>query len=101
MNVLDLNFSAELIGERRALPPFLGPTLRGAFGSLLKQTVCQVTHGQCDRCLLKYVCPYTVIFEGMPPEDRSVMRKYPRVPQPFVLRTPWDEGRCSDKPHLS
>ncbi len=101
MDYVDLEFTAEINGERKALPPFLGPTLRGAFGFLLKRAVCQVAHGQCDRCLLKHVCPYTVIFEGIPQEDRSVMRKYPRVPQPFVLRTPWDDGRCPDESCLS
>lgn len=97
MNFVDLNFTAEFIGERQALPPFLGPTLRGAFGYLLKRTVCQVAHGQCDRCLLKNVCPYTVIFEGIPPEGRPVMRKYPRVPQPFVLRSSWGDRADEDR----
>ncbi len=29
------------------------------------------------------------------------MRKYPRVPQPFVLRTSWDGERCRDEARLS
>jgi len=89
LDYLDLHFTARTPDERRELPPFLGPTLRGAFGFLLKRTVCQVSHGLCDRCLLVSACPYPAVFEGIPSADRELMRKYQRVPQPFVLRTPF------------
>ena len=84
---VELGFEAELAGSRRTLPPFTGATLRGGFGWLLKQTVCQVSHGNCERCLLKAACPYPAVFEGLPPAERDIMRKYPRIPQPFVILT--------------
>ena len=79
---VELNFSAT-IADRAALPPFLGATLRGALGHLLRKTVCQVAHGDCDRCVLQAACPYPAVFEGRPPVDRDFMRKYPRIPQPY------------------
>lgn len=75
-------------GARTDLPPFLGATLRGAFGHVLKSLVCQVAHGQCSRCFLRTACPYSTIFEGLGAPERPVMRRYERVPQPFVLLVP-------------
>jgi hypothetical protein len=94
----EIHFDAELSGDmsRAALPPFLGTTLRGAFGFVLKKLVCQVAHGQCGRCLLRSVCPYSTIFEGMGPPERRIMRKYPRVPQPFVLVVPGPRETASE-----
>ena len=102
MQYCEIHFEAELLegATRDALPPFLGTTLRGAFGFVLKRLVCQVAHGQCSRCLLRSVCPYSTIFEGMGPPERRIMRKYPRVPQPFVLVVPGPaEGRDASDEH--
>lgn len=87
MNYIELQFQCQVACDRCDLPPYLGATLRGAFGYLLKQTVCQVAHGNCSKCLLQQACPYPSIFEGLAPPYRSWMRKYPFVPQPFVLVT--------------
>lgn len=35
------------------LSPYKGSTLRGAFGTVFKETVCVVDHRDCDRCILK------------------------------------------------
>jgi hypothetical protein len=78
IDYVELGFMARLKSPGWFLPPFLGATLRGALGYILKQTVCQVDHGDCDRCLLKTACAYPIIFEGVPPAERTVMRKYPR-----------------------
>ena len=88
MHFVELQFEAELADSRSNLPPFLGATLRGALGRLLKQTVCQVAGGNCEPCLLQTICPYPAVFEGLAPSERDFMRKYPRVPQPFVLIVP-------------
>ncbi len=85
MKCLQLNFLASHCGVRTDLPPFLGATFRGAFGYLLKETACQVRHTQCADCYLKKVCPYVCIFEGFAPEHREILRKYDKIPQPFVL----------------
>lgn len=68
------------------LPRFRGTTYRGAFGYALKKTVCIVRHGNCGDCFLRSRCAFPNVFEGVPPTDRTFMRKYPYIPQPFVIR---------------
>ncbi len=84
LDTCDLLFDIELAGQG-PLPAFPGTTLRGAFGFALKNIVCHMSHRKCDACLLRMRCAYPVVFEGIPPADRRIMRKYPNVPQPFVL----------------
>ncbi len=45
------------------LPPFLGTTLRGAFGHALKAITCSMPHGDCSRCFLVKHCLYPRLFE--------------------------------------
>ena len=85
LQILDLVFCAKPLGDTACLPSFLGPTLRGAFGFALKDVVCQMSHRRCEGCILRRRCAYPIVFEGVAPEDRTVMRKYPNVPQPFVF----------------
>jgi len=84
LGTCDLLFEIELAGDG-PLPAFQGTTLRGALGFALKEIVCHMSHRRCEQCLLRTRCAYPVVFEGIPPADRSIMRKYPNVPQPFVL----------------
>lgn len=72
------------------LPPFTGPTIRGGLGVHLKRTVCHVRDKNCEQCLVQPTCAYSYIFEGKPPENRSFMRLYPNIPQPFVLNINFD-----------
>jgi hypothetical protein len=73
---VELEFEAELQGGRSSLPPFLGATLRGVLGYILKQTVCQIAHGDCQRCVLHTACPYPAIFEGLAPGRRGAASRY-------------------------
>lgn len=82
--VVELAFSAVLERDDHGLR-FLGPTVRGALGTVLKDTVCQVAHRDCARCHLAGLCTYPLIFDGRAPEDRTILRRYPTIPQPFVL----------------
>jgi hypothetical protein len=70
------------------LPPYKGSTLRGAFGTVFKDTVCVVEHRDCDRCILKLKCAYPYIFDTPIPEGSERMRKYERAPHPFVIDPP-------------
>lgn len=70
------------------LPPYKGSTLRGAFGTVFKETVCVVEHRDCDRCILKLKCAYPYIFDTPIPEGSARMRKYERAPHPFVIDPP-------------
>lgn len=84
LSYCELTFEGK-VSDPEQLPDFTGIAFRGALGLLLKRAVCQVSHEDCSRCLLLTACPYPAIFEGVPPKDRTIMRKYPRIPQPFVV----------------
>ncbi|MBI3650819.1 MAG: CRISPR system precrRNA processing endoribonuclease RAMP protein Cas6 [Acidobacteria bacterium] len=71
-----------------SLPPFLGSTLRGAFGHALKKAVCVVPHGDCERCMLSDKCIYPYLFETPPPCDFEPLRGQKNAPHPFVLIPP-------------
>jgi len=82
------------------LPAYKGSTLRGAFGTVFKDTVCVVEHRDCDRCILKLKCAYPDIFDTPIPEGSARMRKYERAPHPFVIDPPL-ETRQFYKPNDS
>ncbi|HSK73968.1 MAG TPA: hypothetical protein VK892_19875, partial [Pyrinomonadaceae bacterium] len=77
-----------------ALPPFLGSTLRGAFGAALKRVICFVPHGDCERCWFRQACAYQYIFEsknlGNIPdaELHQFLKGQKEFPHPFVLIPP-------------
>ncbi|MBX3280756.1 MAG: CRISPR system precrRNA processing endoribonuclease RAMP protein Cas6 [Acidobacteria bacterium] len=73
---------------RTSLPPFLGSTLRGAFGTALKNVVCVVNHRDCARCLVAEKCIYPYVFETPPPPDVSLLRGQQQAPHPFLLNPP-------------
>jgi CRISPR-associated endoribonuclease Cas6 len=83
--VFHLRATTELL-----LPPYKGSTLRGAFGTVFKETVCVVEHRDCDRCILKLKCAYPYIFDTPVPEGSARMRRYERAPHPFVIDPPLD-----------
>jgi hypothetical protein len=71
------------------LPPFLGSTLRGAFGHALRRTVCAMRPDQpCASCRLRRACVYPRIFEtfveGTPP---PLLRGLTSSPRPYVFET--------------
>lgn len=68
------------------LPPFKGSTFRGGFGNAFKKVVCINRKNDCDTCLLKEKCVYAYIFESILPQGSAIMRKYKRIPHPFVIR---------------
>lgn len=71
-----------------SLPPFLGSTLRGAFGHAFKEVVCLVRDQDCATCMLRARCPYPYVFETLRPAEATWMRRYETVPHPFVFLPP-------------
>lgn len=69
------------------LPPFLGSTLRGAFGHALKEAVCVVNHRDCERCMLAERCIYPYLFET-PAPPIELLRGQKGAPRPFVIMPP-------------
>ena len=76
------------------LPPFLGSTLRGAFGNALKKVFCFVPHETTENCWFAEACPYQYIFEsknlGNIPsyELHNMLRGQKEFPHPYVLIPP-------------
>lgn len=80
---VELNLSSN---ETIDLPPFIGSTIRGAFGNILKETICVQKNIQCQNCMLKNYCIYTYLFEShwyFSNEDKPQAG----VSQPFVFDT--------------
>jgi hypothetical protein len=82
----EINLRAE---ERTTLPPFLGSTLRGAFGHALKEAVCVMQHRDCQRCMLIDRCLYPYLFETPVPPEVSQLRGQKNAPHPFILIPPF------------
>jgi hypothetical protein len=70
------------------LPPFLGSTLRGAFGHALKQVACSIPHGDCRRCLLVDRCAYPRLFETAQRNGKGLLKNGQQAPRPFVFVPP-------------
>ncbi len=67
------------------LPPYLGSTIRGAFGMALRQTCCVLRHQECPTCLLRSRCVYSYTFETSLDGENGKLRRYTSAPHPFVL----------------
>ena len=83
--------------EAASLPPFLGSTVRGAFGRSLKQTVCVMAHRNCERCMVADRCIYPYLFETPVPPGLLQLRGQERAPHPFILSPP-APGSARDGP---
>jgi hypothetical protein len=71
------------------LPEFAGSTIRGAFGNILRETVCVQPNTKCQHCMLRNHCAYTYLFEGRWYFSSSTQPQS-GVPQPFVFEPPID-----------
>jgi hypothetical protein len=74
------------------LPPYKGSTLRGGFGTALRQTVCVEKRKECVQCPYRYRCIYSYVFETpVPGEAKEGERsKDLYVPHPFVIEPSLD-----------
>ncbi len=71
------------------LPRFLGPSLRGGLGHVLRRMVCVTRLPDCAGCILRYRCAYPVLFQPFAPPGAPAGDRYERMPVPFVLRVPF------------
>jgi hypothetical protein len=71
-----------------SLPPYAGSAWRGALGHALKERACTAPGMACAHCPAAGGCAYLYMFETPRPEGAEVMRRYERVPVPFVLEVP-------------
>lgn len=75
------------------LPPYKGSTIRGGFGVTFKKVVCAIKRTECPECLLYKSCIYPYIFETPPPEDSEILKKYAKIPHPFIIEPPLETKR--------
>lgn len=83
--------------EAGRLPGFLGPTLRGGLGHVLRRMVCVTRLPDCGACLLRFRCAYPVLFQPFAPPAVSAGGRYSRMPVPFVLRVPFGRSWQPDR----
>lgn len=68
------------------LPPFLGSTLRGAFGHALKAIACSMGHADCSRCFLVERCLYPRLFETSAGNGKVLRAKGTSIDAPLMHR---------------
>lgn len=66
------------------MPEYAGSTLRGVFGWALRKTACMTRMDNCSTCPLKQTCPYTSLFEPIPPTIHT-LQKFSTIPSPYVI----------------
>jgi hypothetical protein len=65
-----------------------GSAIRGGFGAALRRLVCIDLRLDCARCELRFVCPYTRVFNPFVPPGAARLRKNLNIPRPFVVKPP-------------
>lgn len=86
----------QIIGDSTLyLPEFAGSTIRGAFGNVLRDTVCVQPNTKCQHCILRNRCVYTYLFESGW-YFTSGDRQQSGVPQPFVFEPPYEQNRSKE-----
>lgn len=69
------------------LPDYAGSMLRGAFGHALRSIGCITREKECTACPLRRDCPYTTLFEPIPPEHHP-LQDFSRIPAPYIIEPP-------------
>ena len=64
---------------------YLGFAWRGAFGRALRRSACITNLPSCGNCALLERCVYPRTFEKRTPDDAQKLRRYPTIPNPYVL----------------
>lgn len=75
-----------------SLPAFAGSTLRGAFGTALRDASCITRARDCEGCALLAACSYAKVFEPRPPAHGQTLASINQAPRPYVIEPPeWGE----------
>ena len=78
----------------KALQPIIDVTFsaslwHGQFGRSLRHIVqCIQPRSECKDCMLLHHCDYAFLFNGTPPVNREIMRKYQNIPVPYAFCSP-------------
>jgi len=79
-------FTARMASDVR-MPEYAGSLLRGQFGSALRRVACMTGQPSCSGCPLQLTCPYTRIFEAVPPTGHD-LQKFSQIPNAYVMEPP-------------
>jgi hypothetical protein len=75
--------------EPLAMPAWgKGNTIRGGFGTAFRRLVCIDLRLDCAACDLRYICPYTRVFNPFVPPEAERLSKNQNLPRPFVVKPP-------------
>jgi CRISPR-associated endoribonuclease Cas6 len=74
--------------RKARLPVYKGSTFRGAFGHALKSVVCTLKRQECEICMLKTQCIYTLVFETHLARSLPDGIRVASAPHPFVIEPP-------------
>ena len=88
----DFRFRAR---QQMRMPGYMGSAWRGGFGRALRRAVCVTGLPTCPGCPFEASCVYPYLFETAPGGEGGILAGYDRVPNPFVLAPPWDDGRLA------
>jgi len=77
------------------MPDFAGSLLRGQFGAALRSIACMTRQPTCKDCPLQTTCPYTRIFEAVPPTKHAI-QKFSAIPNSYVIEPPPIGSRAID-----
>lgn len=69
------------------LPDYAGSLLRGQFGAALRHVACMTRQPTCGDCPLLATCPYTHIFESLPPTAHA-LQSFSAIPNAYVVEPP-------------
>lgn len=69
------------------LPDYAGSLLRGQFGAALRNVACMTRQPGCGGCPLQSTCPYTRIFEAVPPSTHA-LQNFSAIPNAYVIEPP-------------
>jgi hypothetical protein len=86
----DFRFRAR---QQMRMPGYMGSAWRGGFERALRRAVCVTGLLTCPGCPFAASCVYPYLFETAPGGTGGILAGYDRVPNPFVLAPPWEEGR--------
>lgn len=69
------------------MPEYAGSLLRGQFGAALRNVACMTRQPTCGGCRLLTTCPYTRIFEAIPPAGHE-LQAFSAIPNAYVVEPP-------------
>ena len=76
------------------LPDYAGSLLRGQFGAALRNVACMTRAPTCSGCPLLQTCPYSRIFETLPPpKGQHTLQNFSQIPKPYIVEPPTPGAR--------